>query len=698
MSRGSWHTCRIMLGPYSWTVTPGQDPVPAFSAGLGVPGDGLQVRTDWDAQHPIQGEPDAWTAQVPIIVRDPSELRQVKTGSKASVQLWREAPDQYDTTPYLGGPGTKTVSRRPFVQVVARVSDQNAVQLSANRWRVTVTLTDRLADLAELTTGGSDWPAETIAARVARVLQGAGVAVPGDYLYGSVAARAASPTSSLAMLQDLLAQSYSPPGPTPAIRFLVSNVARPVAYDVARTNHVYDPSARDGDVEPWTAVGTVCAVSAVTRGGFPCIQAYAVQSASDAIGAQTDTAGLNPRPAGTVVSIQAVCQKSGAQPATVKIRGYAADGTVALGAATSANGAVPVDGQWYRVWLTAPVLPGKTLSRIQVYTDGGVSANSALYIRDVMVEDGGVVGEFFDGDTPAPAGSADSAYAWQGTPYQSVSEYRERVRFTYGTDLDAAFPYAIGLSYKPALAGSVAAGIRNLPGQLVRTASGQVTVVVDPGPEDVVVPAAGVVFGPDWSRARPDRVDRVTVTTGDKSQVVRQLPNAVPVEYRIQTDLTGASEPGYLADTLLPELQADAWGLAKIRVLELPVTVRPGWLVADSSRDGTRQLLVLSGMQAGSNPSGMTWWAGRVVNAALTMRQGRWSLELDVSGTTASPYRLTKAQADADGEPYITPRSLKTDNGSLPAGVPSDVSTVRPMDLDPKLTPLDLRIVRRLGA
>lgn len=499
----NWHTIQVKAGDLSWTIRPG-DP--------GAPGtlhDGLKITTNWRTDHPVQGAPDPATARFGIVVDDIGDVATLSIGDKASILVWRSAPQSYDldaTNPAYA------VVRLPLIQFIGRISDMDAATVDKGRTVVWLTLTDRLADLAEITVGGKAWAQETMASRVERIFTEAAQPIPYDFLYGTIGAKEDVPAqSALAALQDTLAQAYEPPASVPTVRFVTP--------------------------EPHTTISTDAPIRAVV------------------------------------------------------------------------------------------------------------------------------------GDDLTP----------------------------YVPDDITMRPWVIGTSYKPALVGNATDGPLNLPGLLAVLPSGKVGVVIEPVPyvpgvsltggEDLVIPADMVELGVNWRKSRPDRIDRVTVTTGDGVVHVRELPGSVPVEHRAETDLLGTQAPGWLADLLLPDTQEDAWSLDRIVIRDLPEQVRPYWFVAMAQRSGTRQTVVVDGIQPRQNPNGGTFWAGMVTNAELTFDKGRWSIEAEVSAAIPRPLVMDAATAATLGEAYLSPGNLRA--------APAPLNATRPRDLDPTLTPIDLRIVRR---
>lgn len=219
-----------------WTATPraeGQtvdDKVAQLQAELdangSILGDGLRAATAWDSDHPIAGPTSPWTASFVVVANSMRDLAGVNVGSRVVLTVWDGTP--YGDRPPPFPPNT---IRQPVLHFIGRVSEMSSRPLAGGRVQVTVQCVDYLADLAELTVGYTEWPSETLAARVTRILVAANVGLVSDVLYGAVARRPAAPTSALELLIETL--SWASEG-IDYQRYLCVNVPINIAPDGVR--------------------------------------------------------------------------------------------------------------------------------------------------------------------------------------------------------------------------------------------------------------------------------------------------------------------------------------------------------------------------------------------------------------------------------------------------------------------------------
>lgn len=215
---GDWATIDIVVGPYSWHVEPGDE------GALGDVLAGLKVSTNISTDHPVQGTPGPWDASFGIIVDDLAELSAITIGSRVSILALADAPGAL--MPY---PADEATYRPPLVQFLGSVAELSAAPTTKGRTVVTVMCTDRLVDLANVTVGTSDYPAETLANRFERIwaegpgdpLTGAYALPTGDTLYGTMPVRAPAAASALELLQFTLANQVD--HTLPLAHFLMLN-------------------------------------------------------------------------------------------------------------------------------------------------------------------------------------------------------------------------------------------------------------------------------------------------------------------------------------------------------------------------------------------------------------------------------------------------------------------------------------------
>lgn len=185
---------------------------------------------------------------------------------------------------------------------------------------------------------------------------------------------------------------------------------------VVATNYIHDPSTNDGTISPWVSYGVNTVVSSVVASdGRRTIKAEKATAAANNVGASTN--GLTPRPANTQVTVSAWVQNPVGSTDTI-VQIIRRDDTGNVTFATDSI-AVPADGVWRRISTTRT--DPNVLERVYITKPGAnLPVGETLYVRDVMVNDGGLI-DFFDADTPD---TETNDYSWSGTSYASSSTKR----------------------------------------------------------------------------------------------------------------------------------------------------------------------------------------------------------------------------------------------------------------------------------
>lgn len=263
-------------------------------------------------------------------------------------------------------------------------------------------------------------------------------------------------------------------------------------------------------------------------------------------------------------------------------------------------------------------------------------------------------------------------------------------RYDFGDAPDPFMPYTFMTGFKRPVNGNADTPF-NLPCVLALV-GGVVTVVLDPTGDpgaNMILPASMALRDTAWHKARSTRPDAVTVTSPTGAWYYRTLPNAVPIEFRFESDLVATGDLIVKGDYLLPDQVEDGWSLDEVKFFDLPEGVAPPWLVSYGAQDGTRQLAIIDGVLAGQNPNGGNYYPGMVTNAAIEFRKGNYEITLQMRSDIPRPYGWT-VEMLADLAPLLPPYL----NCSNLAADPT-LGATTPADLDPLVTPYDLRTVRR---
>lgn len=195
---------------------------------------------------------------------------------------------------------------------------------------------------------------------------------------------------------------------------------------IAATNDIFDPSTADGTLAPWATYGADTTTTSVVEDGKPAMK---VVKTANTTSMGASTLGLTNKVAGTVVTISAEVKNpvgTTVLPVAFIARDDPNNDSAVLVSVTGGalSTSVPADGQWHRIFVTGSIKAARNLTHLYIYKAGAVPSGEILYIRNVMMNDGVILNDFFDGDTTTPDNSLYS-YAWTGVPYASTSTKRQ---------------------------------------------------------------------------------------------------------------------------------------------------------------------------------------------------------------------------------------------------------------------------------
>lgn len=192
-----YYRVSVVAGDYTWIIERDpDDPPPTPDYGLADP---LRVKVALPTNDLLYANPDPCTGTFSLIVESMADIAGLTIGDGVNVRVWCFPVGTID--PSTGDPYPDW----PEVNVRGRVANIDASPHSLGMF-VTVRFVDYSVDLAELPTGRTDWPAETVEARLDRIGEGLGVANLGSELiqFGNVAARTAAPTDARSLLTAFL--------------------------------------------------------------------------------------------------------------------------------------------------------------------------------------------------------------------------------------------------------------------------------------------------------------------------------------------------------------------------------------------------------------------------------------------------------------------------------------------------------------
>lgn len=240
---GDWHSAEITIGDVTHTVYADPADVPDGASVYVL--DDLRLRTNWSEPAPVQGAYGPWSASLSLGSSDLQALTAVNIGDKVCIEVWSHPPGST-----LDRPG-RPIARLPLVQFLGRVSDLLlTLAVSTDpvtgqpRHQLALTVTDRIIDYSQITVGLVDWPQELAADRVQRIYREAGFEPGYDFLYGTVAARKASPIGFV----DALAEVWiGVTDPNPEFPWTVSFPVLNIGFDVVDPDTAYVRFHKDPD-------------------------------------------------------------------------------------------------------------------------------------------------------------------------------------------------------------------------------------------------------------------------------------------------------------------------------------------------------------------------------------------------------------------------------------------------------------------
>lgn len=223
----------------------------------------------------------------------------------------------------------------------------------------------------------------------------------------------------------------------PESRYFDTGLDRGVIYlknvppsNVEAVNHVFNPTATNGDLSNWVAYGVGTVVTSSTFGGqdgFLIAKSVAGSQLGMRTFPGTVMPGMTSRPSGTVVTLSCEIFNDGDQLSS-GIGFIGRDDTnndLTVFGGTVIAGAVnwtPPRNVWFRIYLTIAVKTGRNLESFCIQKLGTPNIDEKFRVRNVMLNDGALI-PFFYGDTPNDL----HAYEWSGEVNHSTSVMREAV-------------------------------------------------------------------------------------------------------------------------------------------------------------------------------------------------------------------------------------------------------------------------------
>lgn len=199
-----YYRVEVDAGPYSWTTTKGD------AAGYGL-ADPLRVSWSRPNKPLFNVQPDPMSASFSVVVASMADVSQLVRGVTVDLRVYGWPPGT--ANPHVEAGDLDPVNYPPIVLFRGRVSDVVAVPHELGMI-VTASCVDYSVDLAELSIGADDWPAEDVSDRLGRMFDEAGVlppneAFPGSYFFVGfiMAARAGSPQPARSLIWSCVEQT-----------------------------------------------------------------------------------------------------------------------------------------------------------------------------------------------------------------------------------------------------------------------------------------------------------------------------------------------------------------------------------------------------------------------------------------------------------------------------------------------------------
>lgn len=192
-----YYRVAVVAGDYSWIIERDpDDPPPTPDYGLADP---LRVKVGLPTTDLLYATPAPCEGSFSLILDSMADIAGLSVGDGVNVRVWLFPVGTID--PSTGDPYPDW----PEVNMRGRVANIDAQPHPLGMF-VSVRFVDYSVDLAELSTGRSDWPAETVEVRLDRIGTELGVSNLGSELiqFGNVAARLAAPTDARSLLTSFL--------------------------------------------------------------------------------------------------------------------------------------------------------------------------------------------------------------------------------------------------------------------------------------------------------------------------------------------------------------------------------------------------------------------------------------------------------------------------------------------------------------
>lgn len=676
----SWHSLDLTAGPYSWHVEPG-DP-----AAVGDLLDNLSVETNIDEEHPIAGPFGPKELKFGIIVDQLAELADLKVGDRVSC-VCRRAPD--DTLMPWSAPGTPdlpvaitagspTITTYGWVkepQVIAQVGWANTAGdvLSVHgghglavgdvvRFRdpalpLAISLPDALSVWSEYYVKQINDPEFFV---ISKTPAGAALVISEDFqdLVMYRQKRTPAPVEhGLVVGQRVWFNSLfgltssAPTGLTAFRQYTVAAVPSSTTIQLSDGpgQPTITPTTAGHGYHYLTPIGDVPENVYVP----PLIQ-YA--------GTVTELNARRRRDGRVVVDVHTVDRLADLANITVGTTAYPAELCADRLSRLFNEAGIPVPSYFIYGVLAArearPVSLLEAAQEILSWSTGQLEGDGVFYLVCNYA--------FYFGD-----------------------DFNQLV--PYGA-LDPKRPYAVGQAYKRHVAGNER-GPRNLPLVLAETPAGWAPVM-DPQPEDVVLPASLVELEAAWRKSRSKRVDRAVVSgpgaSGNGETWWQEFPGAVPIEWRVDTELSTSENMQALVRVNLPDQTPEQWALDEITLAdEMPLSSYfPLSFIGGYDTGIQRYPIYLAGLEPAQDPNGRGWFGGMIGNARVELVGGSYVVEQQITPEVPMPYNYPGTYSTTPGSrpPFLAPVWL--------ADTP-ELAALTAADLDPTLTPYELRGVRR---